>query len=108
MVTATTGSYSHRLVYIVDRPTSMRLVTDTGVRRKGIPDPPDQSHLRPITFTLQSTNGSPVNTTTHKLFFWVFMITNVSQRILEIFFLSSCGLVVDMEHQILLYSATSL
>lgn len=94
-----TGSEAGRLLYIANRPNSMRVLVDTGTLV-----PPSQHHLRPVTRTLQAPSGSTTEVYGQKPLALdpglercvsrVFVIANVFLPIHGINFLFAVGLLV--------------
>ncbi|GFQ77445.1 retrovirus-related Pol polyprotein from transposon 297 [Trichonephila clavata] len=105
-------------LYLSDRTSRSKYLTDTGADVSVIPLSTVSKHLPPASLQLFATNGTVISTYgqtlvtldlgLHRVFKWSFIIAGVSQPIIEADFLRYYGLLVDIRHGCLVDSLTKL
>lgn len=112
------GSANHsRLFFIMDRTTHTRFLVDTGAEVSVLPHNP-KLKAHPTSVNLQAVNASPIKTYgersltldlgLRRVFRWVFVVADLPTPIIGADFLRHFNLLVDVKHQRLIDSSTSL
>ena len=115
VATHVTGLLPSRLFYVTDRATGLRLLVDTGAQVSVIP--PERRNRR-ADLVLQAVNDTSISTYgtrsltldlgLRRSFRWVFVIADVATPILGADFLCRYNLLVDVRHNRLADTVTSL
>ena len=116
--TNSTGHNISHLFYISDSFTRLHFLVYTGAQVSVIPPSPTDCHNPHINLTLETVNGTPIQTFgTHSLtlnvglrqtFRWVFVIADTATPILGADFLCHFQLLIDMTHHRLVDTTMSL